>query len=100
MRRWLSFAVVVFVVVLFGAVVSPAGATSSANGRIAFSTHFVLPFGDRGVGAQVFSVGAGEMGGAVDDECRRRRTRRRRRGLLPVLGSPMRATLLGICRSG
>ena len=27
-----------------------------SNGLIAFSTHFVLPFGDRGVGAQIFTV--------------------------------------------
>jgi Tol biopolymer transport system component len=37
------------------AVPSASGSTVS-NGLIAFSTHFVLPFGDRGVGAQIFTV--------------------------------------------
>ena len=37
---------------------SAQGATPH-NGLIAFSTHFVLPFGDRGVGAQIFTVSPG-----------------------------------------
>jgi TolB protein len=40
-----------------GLVLAPgASGATPQNGLIAFSTHFVLPFGDRGVGAQVFTV--------------------------------------------
>ena len=53
-RRHLAPLVVLAVGLL---VLAPsASGAQPRNGLIAFSTHFVLPFGDRGVGAQIFTV--------------------------------------------
>ena len=57
--RWGFALALVGVAVLAAA--GPAGAKSS-NGRIAFSTGFVLPYGDRDVGSQVFTVNPGGGG--------------------------------------
>ena len=55
MRHMSRLAVGIVLSVGWVAVPSASGSTVS-NGLIAFSTHFVLPFGDRGVGAQIFTV--------------------------------------------
>jgi len=55
MRHMSRLAVGIVLCVGWVAVPSASGSTVS-NGPIAFSTHFVLPFGDRGVGAQIFTV--------------------------------------------
>jgi len=58
--RWGLALALVGVAMALG-VAGPAGASSS-NGRIAFSTGFVLPYGDRDVGSQVFTVDPGGGG--------------------------------------
>src|SRR4051812_19256617 len=55
MRHMSRLAVGIVLCVGWVAVPSASGSTVS-NGPIAFSTHFVLQFGDRGVGAQIFTV--------------------------------------------
>jgi hypothetical protein len=50
--RW---GLALFSVALALGAAGPAGARSS-NGQVAFSTGFVLPYGDRDVGSQVFVV--------------------------------------------